>query len=69
MLRTFLLLALLALTALCAPLTRAAAPEPTLRFEHLSVQHGLAQESVLSILQDADGFMWFGTQSGLSRYD
>ncbi|GAA0407610.1 two-component regulator propeller domain-containing protein [Massilia aurea] len=69
MLRTFLLLMLLALTALCAPLARAAAPEPTLRFEHLSVQHGLAQESVLSILQDADGFMWFGTQSGLSRYD
>jgi ligand-binding sensor domain-containing protein len=30
---------------------------------------GLAQESVLSIVQDPDGFMWFGTQSGLSRYD
>lgn len=69
MLRTFLILVLLALTALCSPRARAAAPEPTLRFDHLSVQHGLAQESVLSILQDADGFMWFGTQSGLSRYD
>jgi signal transduction histidine kinase/ligand-binding sensor domain-containing protein/CheY-like chemotaxis protein len=46
-----------------------AAPTPTLRFEHLSVDDGLAQESVLSIVQDPDGFMWFGTQSGLSRYD
>jgi signal transduction histidine kinase/ligand-binding sensor domain-containing protein/CheY-like chemotaxis protein/HPt (histidine-containing phosphotransfer) domain-containing protein len=46
-----------------------AAPAPTLRFEHLSVENGLPQESVLAIVQDADGFMWFGTQSGLSRYD
>ncbi|WP_313171803.1 two-component regulator propeller domain-containing protein [Massilia oculi] len=55
----------LALAALTTP--AAAAPEPTLRFEHLSVQQGLSQESVLSIVQDRDGFMWFGTQSGLSR--
>jgi signal transduction histidine kinase/streptogramin lyase/DNA-binding NarL/FixJ family response regulator len=47
----------------------AAAPEPTLRFEHLSVEQGLTQESVLSIVQDTDGFMWFGTQTGLSRFD
>ncbi|QJE03103.1 response regulator [Massilia forsythiae] len=45
------------------------APVPTLRFEHLSVEDGLAQESVLAIVQDQDGFMWFGTQSGVSRYD
>ena len=46
-----------------------AAPTPTLRFEQLSVDEGLPQESVLAIVQDRDGFMWFGTQSGLSRYD
>jgi hypothetical protein len=46
-----------------------AAPAPTLRFEHLSVEDGLAQESVLAIAQDRDGFMWFGTQNGLSRFD
>ena len=62
------LLALLALlTTLSLPAT--AAPAPTLRFEHLSVEDGLTQESVLAIVQDSDGFMWFGTQSGLSRYD
>jgi signal transduction histidine kinase/ligand-binding sensor domain-containing protein/CheY-like chemotaxis protein/HPt (histidine-containing phosphotransfer) domain-containing protein len=46
-----------------------AAPPTTLRFEHLSVADGLAQESVLSIVQDSDGFMWFGSQTGVSRYD
>ncbi len=47
----------------------AAAPAPTLRFEQLSVDQGLAQESVLAIAQDRQGYMWFGSQSGLSRYD
>jgi len=45
-----------------------AAPR-TLRFERLSVEQGLSQQSVLSILQDRRGFMWFGTQAGLNRYD
>ena len=40
-----------------------------LRFEHVSIEHGLSQESVLNILQDRQGFMWFGTQAGLNRYD
>ncbi|WP_288381146.1 two-component regulator propeller domain-containing protein, partial [uncultured Massilia sp.] len=47
----------------------ATAPRPTLRFEHLSVAEGMAQETVLSVVQDRDGFMWFGTQNGLSRFD
>ncbi|WP_317201442.1 two-component regulator propeller domain-containing protein [Janthinobacterium sp.] len=46
-----------------------AAPARTLRFEQLNVEHGLAQETVLSIAQDSQGFMWFGSQAGLSRYD
>jgi signal transduction histidine kinase/ligand-binding sensor domain-containing protein/CheY-like chemotaxis protein/HPt (histidine-containing phosphotransfer) domain-containing protein len=63
-----ILLALLALLVLLGQ-AALAAPAPTLRFDHLSVEQGLAQESVLAIVQDPDGFMWFGTQSGLSRYD
>jgi len=62
-------LALLALMLLLTGAHALAGPAPTLRFEHLSVEEGLAQESVLAIVQDPDGFMWFGTQSGLSRYD
>ncbi|MBN2103879.1 histidine kinase [bacterium] len=41
----------------------------SLRFEHLSVEQGLSQSSVLSIAQDDDGFMWFGTYEGVNRYD
>jgi signal transduction histidine kinase/ligand-binding sensor domain-containing protein/CheY-like chemotaxis protein/HPt (histidine-containing phosphotransfer) domain-containing protein len=67
-LRYLLALLLLALACLLGA-SAFAAPTPTLRFEHLSVDDGLAQESVLAIVQDQDGFMWFGTQSGLSRYD
>ena len=41
----------------------------SLRFERLSIEQGLSQQSVLSILQDRRGFMWFGTQAGLNRFD
>jgi signal transduction histidine kinase/ligand-binding sensor domain-containing protein/DNA-binding NarL/FixJ family response regulator len=50
-------------------LSAMAAPPRTLRFEQLNVGDGLAQESVLAIVQDRQGFMWFGSQAGLSRYD
>ncbi|WP_375558908.1 two-component regulator propeller domain-containing protein [Bernardetia sp. OM2101] len=40
-----------------------------LEAEHLSIDQGLSQSTVLSILQDQKGFMWFGTQDGLNRYD
>ncbi|MET0857457.1 MAG: two-component regulator propeller domain-containing protein, partial [Telluria sp.] len=46
-----------------------AAPARSLRFEQLNDEHGLAQETILSIVQDGDGFMWFGSQGGLSRFD
>ncbi|WP_373923532.1 two-component regulator propeller domain-containing protein [Duganella sp. CF517] len=47
----------------------AAAPPRTLRFEQLGVENGLAQESVLAIAQDPQGFIWLGTQAGLTRFD
>jgi signal transduction histidine kinase/ligand-binding sensor domain-containing protein/CheY-like chemotaxis protein len=40
-----------------------------IRFEHLTSTNGLSQDSVFAILQDRHGFMWFGTQAGLNRYD
>lgn len=60
---------ILVLGLLAPALVQAISPAPSLRFEHLSVQQGMLQESVMAVVQDNDGFMWFGTQSGLSRYD
>ncbi|MFD2571468.1 two-component regulator propeller domain-containing protein [Spirosoma soli] len=39
------------------------------QFEHLSVKDGLSNNSVNCILQDREGFMWFGTNDGLNKYD
>ena len=35
----------------------------------LTMQNGLADNTVSCIHKDSDGFMWFGTDNGLSRYD
>lgn len=40
-----------------------------LKFRHLSVKDGLSNNKVFCSLQDRQGFMWFGTASGLNRYD
>ena len=38
-------------------------------FENISLDEGLSQSVVTSIIQDKRGFLWFGTQDGLNRYD
>ena len=40
-----------------------------MRFERLSLDQGLSQSAAMAITQDATGFMWFGTENGLNRYD
>jgi len=55
------------LACLCSA-ALAAGPR-SLRFERIGLEEGLSQESVLTILQDRAGFMWFGTQAGLNRFD
>ena len=39
------------------------------RFSRLSVEQGLSQSVVQSVVQDQRGFIWIGTQQGLNRYD
>jgi signal transduction histidine kinase/ligand-binding sensor domain-containing protein/DNA-binding response OmpR family regulator len=51
---------------------RAAPPVPAVRpmyFEHLTMRDGLSQSTVMSILQDKEGYIWLATESGLNRYD
>src|SRR5688572_22795263 len=38
-------------------------------FQRLPPTAGLSQTRVSLITQDDDGFLWFGTQSGLNRFD
>lgn len=38
-------------------------------FKYLSTEDGLSQSIVSDIIQDNDGFIWFGTYNGLNRYD
>ncbi len=60
----FLLLSLLSLVSL--PVF---ASGPSIRFEHLSIEDGLPQNSGYSMLQDSKGFIWVGTKDGLARFD
>lgn len=38
-------------------------------FRHLTVDHGLSNNSVTSIYQDKEGIIWLGTNNGLNLYD
>jgi ligand-binding sensor domain-containing protein len=39
------------------------------QFDHLSLEHGLSQTTVVCIRQDRQGYLWFGTADGLNKYD
>lgn len=63
----FKLVCVLILTTLSLSLP--AADRMNVRFKHISVEQGLSQQAVRTIAQDKKGFMWFGTQEGLNRFD
>ena len=42
---------------------------PIASFKQLTIEDGLSQATVQYIFQDSDGYMWFGTEDGLNRYD
>src|ERR1043165_6265498 len=59
----------LILTLLCCYGFVAFSQQQQIRFEHLGINDGLSQSNVTCVLQDSRGFMWFGTQDGLNRWD
>lgn len=38
-------------------------------FEHYSINQGTYEINITSIIQDKTGFLWFGTWSGIEKYD
>lgn len=44
------------------------AAEPV-RFERMPLREGVSQSIITAIIQDNRGFMWFGTEDGLNKYD
>ncbi len=62
-------LVLLLLPFFGAPVSAAGFESHPMRFDHLTLDDGLSQSNVLSVLQDSDGFMWFATENGLNRYN
>ncbi len=45
------------------------AKKDTNYFKRISIEHGLSQVDINCIIQDKQGFMWFGTMDGLNKYD
>lgn len=63
------LLVVLILLANLPSQAHAQAQTASIRFDTLSVENGLSQSTVHAILQDTQGFLWFGTDDGLNKYD
>jgi ligand-binding sensor domain-containing protein len=39
------------------------------KLRHITVDQGLSQNFVYTILRDSKGYMWFGTRDGLNKFD
>ena len=46
-----------------------AQPANNIHFNNFSIEHGLSQTTVTSIFQDRKGYMWFGSFTGLLKFD
>jgi signal transduction histidine kinase/ligand-binding sensor domain-containing protein/CheY-like chemotaxis protein/methylphosphotriester-DNA--protein-cysteine methyltransferase len=54
---------------LSSSLSRLSAQSTEYQFSTLNFSNGLSNNHVTSLYKDPRGFMWFGTMSGLNRYD
>lgn len=45
------------------------AQQQEIKFDRITINDGLSLSSVYSIFQDHKGFLWFGTEDGLNKYD
>ena len=40
-----------------------------LRFDHITVNEGLSHSDAMAVISDHQGFVWFGTNKGMDRFD
>lgn len=57
------------LVCLSCKVTLAQTSVEKVKFSRIEVGSGLSNSNVTCILQDSKGFLWFGTQDGLNKYD
>ena len=60
---------ILSITICCLDVLAQGTGHPFYKFTHYTSQDGLPQNSILAILQDEKGFLWFGTDDGLTKFD
>jgi diguanylate cyclase (GGDEF)-like protein len=63
------LCARVAIAALTCAFSLPTLATPPLSVQRYSLEEGLSQQAVNTIVQDSEGFMWFGTEDGLNRFD
>jgi len=63
------MLACLAAAAAACIVSTVALATPPLSVQRYSLEEGLSQQAVNAIAQDNEGFMWFGTEDGVNRFD
>ena len=69
MFTTFKYIKILGFICLCGLPQLNFAQYKSVKFGHLKPNDGLSQATIRAIYQDTFGFMWFGTQDGLNKYD
>ena len=48
---------------------RPVAAQPVCQFTHYTTEDGLPQYTIMDMVQDKNGFMWFATWDGISKFD
>mgnify|MGYP000267789476 FL=1 len=38
-------------------------------FTHYTQENGLSQNTIMDMIQDSDGLIWFATWNGINRFD
>ena len=67
--RTFMMKSLPFISVMTLFLLMLSAGTLPYNMETLSVADGLGSNNVYAVVQDSVGYMWFGTDNGLDRYD